>query len=127
MNVLKYTPKVALKQRALGRIIEKAANILAQTLKDEGDEVPADTIQNDLWEYCVFSTRLEFEAGEIDFSLAKAADTAETLALKYVSYLASDQEKAIRAGWAAIYQKDADIPTDIATSPVPPEGDDPSK
>lgn len=125
MNVKKYTPMVALRQRALGAVAEEAAKLLFERLKAQGEEIPLETIRRDLWEFMVFSSRVEFEEGEIDFDLAKASDDAEAVAIKYVGYLASDESKRIMDAWTTIYTTDADVPKDATTGPTPPKPDDP--
>lgn len=123
MKALKYTQLIALKQRALGAMLNEAVKLLADALKEQGEEVPPDIIRRDLWEYAVFSTRIQLDEGEADFELAKPNDTAEVLATKYLGYLASQQSKLIMRAWGDVYQLDAEIPTDASSAPDANEGD----
>lgn len=127
MKVKKYTPMVALRQRALGAVSEEAAKLLHETLKAQGEEIPLETIKRDLWEFMVLGSRVDFEDGEADFETVKAADNAEAVAIKYVGYLASEQSNLIMDAWTAIFTLDADVPKDPATSPTPPKADDAPK
>lgn len=117
MKALKYTPMVALKQRAVGALLNEAVTLLVEALAKQGEDVPADIIRRDLWEFAVFSTRVQFEVDEIDFELIKANDSAEVVAAKYLVFLASQRSALITQGWAAIGLMDSDLPGDVTSAP----------
>jgi hypothetical protein len=117
MKALKYTPMVALKQRAIGALLNEAVTLLVEALAKQGEDIPADIIRRDLWEFAVFSTRAQFEAGEIDFEIAKANDSAEAVAAKYLAFLASQRSALITQSWTAISLLDSDLPSDVTSAP----------
>lgn len=117
MKVHKRTPRT---EMVLKTLIVRAGD-LVQRLAAEM-EVPAEAVDQEFFQFLRLSSRVQFENGEVDFMLAKATDTTEQLAERFIRYLDSGQINVIQAAWNDIYEMD--MPADPVTGPAVP--DDPT-
>lgn len=78
-----------------------------------------------LWRFIQMATRVEFEAGEVDFELPLGSDDVETIAAKFVRFVGSECQEQIEAAHRAITELDK--PHDPVSGPVPPKDDKPGE
>lgn len=114
MKVIRRTPRSDLFYQ---QVLNKMGRFLTQLASEMGLEPYV--LDESLTRFARLSNRVTFGEGEVDFALAQAGDSEDTILAKFVGYLDSQCVEVIDSAFREI--READRPHEAALAPTLPE------